>query len=121
DVAQVKTDPKHDGLVVGLVAICLDHCLLEVYRRGERVHGADELNQAAVALEPDHSTATARGGWCEPLVQMFEKPRNRAALVSAHQARRSNCVCKKDRSQFALLTRQWRSLRIGTESVGRLG
>jgi hypothetical protein len=44
DVAEVKADPEHDGFIVGLVAICLDHDLLEVYRRSERVHGACELD-----------------------------------------------------------------------------
>src|SRR5215831_14177928 len=118
NIAEVKADPEHDGLIVGLAAICLDHRLLEFYGRGERVHGAGELNQASVALEPDHSTAAARGGWREPLVQMFEKPRNCAALIPTHQPRRSNRVCKKDRGQFALLTRQRYSPWVATESVG---
>jgi hypothetical protein len=100
----VKADPEHDGFVAGLVAICLDHGLLEIYRRGERVHRTRELDQAPIALEPDHSTASARGGRGEPLVQMFQKPRNRAAFVPPHQPRRSNRVCKEDRRQPALLS-----------------
>ena len=46
DIAEVKADPKYDGLFLGLVAICLDHRLLELYRRSQRVHGATELNEA---------------------------------------------------------------------------
>src|SRR5262245_28759627 len=84
NVAEVKTDPKHDGFIVGLAAICLDHGLLKVYRRGERVHGAGKLDQAAIAREPDHSTAMAHCGWREPLVQMLQKPRNCTAFVSAY-------------------------------------
>src|SRR5262249_8876231 len=71
DVAEVKADPKHDGLIVGLAAICLDHRLLKFYGRGERVHRAGELNQRTVALQPDHPTAAASDGRCKPLVQML--------------------------------------------------
>src|SRR5262249_41621367 len=92
DVAQVEADPEHDGLIVGPVAICLDHGLLEIYRRSERVHGAGELDQAPIALKPDHPTAAARGGWGDPLVQMFQKPRNRAAFVPPLYPERSNRV-----------------------------
>src|SRR5262245_1999004 len=72
DIAKVKAHPEHDGLIVGLGAICFDHGLLEGDGRGERIHGAGELDEAAVALEPDHPATAARGGWREPLVQMFE-------------------------------------------------
>ena len=87
DIAEVKADPEHDGFIVGLVAIGLDHGLLEVYGRSERIHGAGELDQAPIALKPDHSTAAARSSWREPLVQMFQEPRNCAALVPTHQPR----------------------------------
>ena len=121
DIAKVKADPEHDGFVLGLVAIGLDHGLLELYRRCERIHGASELDQAPVALHPDYPPAAAYGSWRKPLVQMFQKPRNGAALVPAHQPRRSNRVCKKDCRQFALLSRQRHSPWIVTESVGVLG
>src|SRR5215510_3916119 len=104
DVAEVKTDPEHDCLIVGLVVICLDHGLLEIYRRGERVYGAGELDQAPIALEPNHSTAATRGGRLEPLIQMLEESHNCAAFVPAHQPRRSNRIYKEDRRQPALLT-----------------
>ena len=51
---QAKGLMLRQGTIVGLAAICLDHRLLEFYGRGERVHGAGELDQVAVALEPDH-------------------------------------------------------------------
>jgi hypothetical protein len=87
DIAELKADPEHDGFIVGLVAIGLDHGLLEVYGRSERIHGTGELDQAPIALKPDHSTAAARSSWREPLVQMFQEPRNCAALVPTHQPR----------------------------------
>src|SRR5262249_27011894 len=94
--------------------------LLKLDRRSERVHGATKLNHAPVARQPDHPPAAACGSWSEPSVQMFQKPRNGAALIPAYQARRSNRVGKKDRHQFALLTRQRYSAWMLTESVGVL-
>src|SRR5262245_27866809 len=70
NVAKVEPDPEYDCFVARLVAICLDHGLLEIYGGAERVHGAGELDKAPIALEPDHPTAAAHGGWGEPLVQM---------------------------------------------------
>jgi hypothetical protein len=89
-----------------LVAIGLDHGLLKVYRRSERIHGAAELDQAPIALQPDHPAAATSSGWLEPPVQMFQEPRNCAALIPAHQPRRSDRVSKEDCGEFALLTRQ---------------
>jgi len=93
-------------LCLGLVAICLSHRLLELNCRSERVHGATKLDQAAVACQPDHSSATACSSRCEPSVQMFQKPRNGATLVTTHQPRRSDHVGKKDRRQTPLLSSQ---------------
>jgi hypothetical protein len=87
DVAKVKPDPEHDGFVVGLVTIGLDHSSLEVYCRRERVYGASELDQAAIALQPDHSPAATCHCRRKPQVQMFEKSRDGAALITAHQPR----------------------------------
>jgi hypothetical protein len=71
DIAEVKADPEHDGLMVGLAAIGLRHRLLEFYGRGERVHRADELNQRTVALRPDHPPSMAADSRCKPLVQVL--------------------------------------------------
>jgi len=97
DVAEVKANSEHDGFFTRLAPIGLDHSLLEVYGRAERVHGAGELDQTSIALDPYHSTAAARGSWREALGQVFQEPRNRAAFVPAHQPRRSNRVGKEDR------------------------
>lgn len=104
DIADVKANPKHDGLVPGLVAICLNHGLLELNCSPERIHGASKLGQAAVASQPDHAPAAACGSWRKSLVQMFQKPRDGAALIPAHQPRRSNYIGKENCRQFALLT-----------------
>jgi hypothetical protein len=87
-----------------LLAICLNHGLLELNCCSKRINGASELDQAAVTGKPDHSSAAAYGSRPEPLVQMFQKTRDSAALVPSHQPRRSNRVCKQDGRQFALLT-----------------
>ena len=108
----MKADPKHDGLFFGLIAIFAKHGLLELDRCSERVNGAIELDEAAVTGKPDHSSAAAYGGRTEPLVQMCQKPRDGAALIPAHQSRRSNRVCKEDGHQFALLTGHGNSPRV---------
>src|SRR5262245_39843373 len=110
DIAKVKTDPKHDGFVLGLVAIGIEHGLLEVDCCGKRIDGAGKLNQSPSTGQPDHSSATTCGSWREPTVKVFKEPRNGAALVLAHQPRRSDCVCKEDRCQSALLSGQRLSL-----------
>jgi hypothetical protein len=106
DIAEVKADPKHDCLFLGLVVICLNHSLLELNRRSERVHGASELKEAAVARQPDHPPAAAGGSWRKPSIKMFQKARNGTTLIAAHQPRRCNHVCKQDRGQPSLLSGQ---------------
>ena len=71
DIAEMKADPEHDRFVLEFVANCLNHRLLEFYRRGERIHRAGELDQRTVALQPDHSSAAADDGRREPSVQML--------------------------------------------------
>jgi hypothetical protein len=106
DIAEVEADSEHDGFVLGLVAIGLDHRLLEVYGRSEGIYGASELDKAPISLQPDHPPAAACGSWRKSLVQMFQEARNGAALIPAHQPRRSDRVCKEDRRQPPLLSRQ---------------
>lgn len=102
----MKANPEDDGHFLRLATICLNHSLLEFNCCAERIHGASEFNQATVTFQSDHPAAAALGSWREPSVQMFQKSRNRAAFVPAHQPRRSNRVGKEDRRQPALLTRQ---------------
>jgi hypothetical protein len=97
DIAKVKADPEHYSLVLALVAICLGHSLLELDRGLEGVYGAAELEQAAIACQPDHPPATACGSRREPSVHMLQKPRNGAAFILAHEPGRSNNIGKKDR------------------------
>ena len=48
-VAEMQADPEHDGGVLGLVPVGLGHGLLELDGRAQRIHGAGELGQRAVA------------------------------------------------------------------------
>ena len=61
---------------------------------------------ARIVRDPRRLDGAAYGSWRKSLVQMFQEPRNGAALISAHQPRRSNSVGKQNCRQFALLTRQ---------------
>ena len=52
----------------------------------ERVHGARELCQRAIAHELSPATAMAREDRPEPLLAMLPQARKRAAFVPPHQA-----------------------------------
>ena len=87
DVSEMKAHSEYDRLVGRLVAIGFDHGLLEVDGRGERIDGAGELDQPAIALQPDHPSATTNHSGRKTLAEMVQQPRNGATLVPTHQPR----------------------------------
>ena len=104
DVADVDADPEGNGVIGGLVTIGFGHSLLELDGGGHRVDGARELDQAAVAGQPDHAAIVACGERRESSREMLQQPGNGAALVPGDQPGRSDHVCEEDCRQPATLS-----------------
>ena len=98
-VAEVQADAEHDGGVLGLVPVGLGHGLLELDGGAQRIDGAGELDQRAVAGQLDQPAAMAGQHRLEPLLAMLPQPRKRAALIPAHQPRVAHDIRRKDRRQ----------------------
>ncbi len=110
-VAEVQSDPEHDGGVLGggvlgLIPIGLGHRLLELNGRAQGVHGAGKLDQSAIAGQLDQPPTVACQHRLETLFAMFPQASERAALVPAHQPGVADHVHCHDGSQPALLSGQ---------------
>ena len=105
-VAEMQADAEHDGGVLRLVSIGLDHGLLELDGGAQRIDGAGELDQGAVAGQLDQPATVSGECRLQSLLAMLAQARQRAALVPPHQAGVADNVCSEDRCQFALLTGQ---------------
>ena len=86
-VAEVQANAEHDGGIHGLVSVGLGHGLLELDGCAERIHGAGELDQSAVALISLPARPPWRASsWLKALGAMFPQARDRGTLVPSHQA-----------------------------------
>ena len=56
-IAEMQANPEHNAGVLGLLAVCLAHRLLELDGRTNGVHGAGELCQCAIPGQFDQSPA----------------------------------------------------------------
>jgi len=106
DVPQMKAGPEYDHPFLGLAPIGLGNGLLKLDGSGEGIDRARELDQPAIALEPDHTSAMPRDSRSQPLVDVVQKSCNGTALILTHQPGRADSVHKEDRCQSALLARQ---------------
>ena len=97
EVAEMQTDAEDDAAVLGLVAVCLKHRLLELDGGPQGVNGAGELGEGTVAGEFDKAATVARKGGFEALGAVGLQSREGAALVAAHHAGVSDRVGDKDR------------------------
>ena len=88
----------------------------------QRIDGAGELDQRAIAGQLDQPAAMPGQCGLEPLGAMVPQARQRAALVPAHQAGVADHIGRNDGRQSALLTGQWNSsLPRIVEGLNRLG
>ena len=105
-IAQMQADPEHYGGVLWLLTIGLGHSLLELNGRTQRINGAGEFCQGAIAGELDQAATVSGERRLQSFFAMIAQARQRAALVTPHQAGVADNVCSNDCRQFALLTRQ---------------
>src|SRR5262245_45160041 len=70
-VAQMQTHAEYERGVCGLVSVGVGHCLLELDGGTQRINGAGELDQGAVARQLDKPASMACQHWLEVLFAMF--------------------------------------------------
>ena len=123
EVAKMQADAEDDPVALGPGEVGLGDGLLELDRGAERVHGATEGRERAVARQLDEAaTVTGKRG-LEQLATIGLEARERAALVATHLPRIPNHVGGQNRCKSPLLAYQWFSPVRGPERRGaaRLG
>jgi hypothetical protein len=101
DVADVDADAEPDAPVFGLARLALRHAVLDRDRALDRVDGAGELDQGAVARELDHAAAVLIDQRLDEVLAVGPKPRMRRGFVLAHQPAVADHVRRKYGSQSA--------------------
>ena len=102
----MQAHAQDDGAVLGLVARGVMHGLLQFDGGGQRLDGAAELGQHAVARQLDDAAATPSDDRHDGLLADGAQASDRAAFVAAHEPGIAHHVGSEDRCQSALLTRQ---------------
>ena len=88
----MHANTKHHSGVRGLVAVGFRHGLLELDGGAKRAQGTGELHQRSVPGELNQSPTMAGERRLEAFSQVALEPGERAALVTAHQARIANDI-----------------------------
>ncbi len=101
-VTEVDADPKGDPLAFGRLDIAVDHGALDLDRALHGIGHAAKLDQGAIAHQFDHAAAARGDRGLDQLAAMRLKPRERAALVLAHQARVADHIGGEDGGKSAL-------------------
>ncbi len=105
-VAEMQPHAEQDGAILGLGAGLLANRLLQLDGGGERVDGAGELHQHAVAGQLDDAAAALGQQRHELLLADGAQPGDGAALIPAHQPGVADHIGSQDRRQSPLLTGQ---------------
>ena len=85
-IAQMQAHAEHKRSIGRLVAVGLGHRLLELDSGAKRIDGARELDQGTVAGQLDQAPAVFRQNRVEAFGTVLPQARQRAALVTPHQA-----------------------------------
>ena len=95
-VAQVDADPEADALRLGHRRLALGHAALDAGRALDRVDGAGELAERAVAHELDETAPVLGQERVDELAAVGLEAREGGALVGLHQARVADHVRRQD-------------------------
>jgi hypothetical protein len=85
DVAQVDTDAELDARLVGRAAVAVGHAGLDGDGAANRLDGAGEVDQQAIAGALDDAAAVGRDMRLDQLAEVALQALQRAFLVAAHQ------------------------------------
>ena len=95
-VAEVDADAEADALCLGHCRFAFGHATLNAGRALDRVDGAGELAERAVAHELDETAPVLGQERVDELAAMGLEAREGAALVALHQARVADHVRRQD-------------------------
>jgi hypothetical protein len=98
-VTEVEADAEHDGGVRRLMAIGVDHRLLDLDGGAQRFDGARELDHGPIARELDQPAAVTPHGGLDAFHAMRLEAEVRPAFIAAHQAGIAHDVDAHDRRQ----------------------
>jgi hypothetical protein len=101
-VAEVDPDPENDALVLGVIAIAVDHCPLDFDGAAHGIDYALEFHQHAVAGGLDDAAAVLRDLRIDELAAMRFEAFERAFFVGSHQPRVARHIGGEDRGKTAL-------------------
>jgi hypothetical protein len=87
DIAEVDPDAKLDGLPGIAPGVAFGHRALDFNRAAHRVDDAGELDQGAVAHQLDDAPVVLGNRGIDQFGPVTLKPRQRAGLILAHEAR----------------------------------
>ena len=102
DVAEVDADAEADALGLGDARLPLGHAALDRDRAGDRVDGAGELAEDAVAHELDDAAAVLGDERLDELLAVGLEALEGALLVALHEARVADHVRRQDGGEPAV-------------------
>ena len=118
DIAEVDADPEADAIGLGDGRLPLGHAALDRDRAGDRVDGAGELAEDAVAHELDNAAAVLRDERLDELLAVSLEAVERALLVALHEARVADHVRRQDRGEPAVDARSGQDQALRKASDG---
>ena len=99
EVAEVEADAEHDGGIGRLIAIGVEHCLLDPDGGTQRLDRTGEFDHRAVAGQLDQPAPAMPDDGLDVLGTMRLQAKMRAAFIDAHQAHVTHDVDHHDRRQ----------------------
>jgi hypothetical protein len=105
DVAEIDADPEFDPLILRHLGVAHRHLALHVDGTAHRVDDARELDQQAVAGDPDDAAAMLLDHRVGEFAAQHLQPFERALLVDANEPRVADDIGCQDRRQPALYPR----------------
>ena len=105
DVADVDADAELDAPVLGLGRLALGDAVLDRDCALDRIDGARELDQRAVAHQLDNAAAVLGDQRLDELLAQRLQARDRAGLVGAHEPAVADHVRGQNRRELAFHAR----------------
>ena len=87
EVPEVQADAEHDGGIRRLIAIGVEHRLLDLDGRAQGLDRTGEFDHCSIAGKLDQPAPAAPDRGLDPLGTMRLQAKMRAAFIRAHQAR----------------------------------